>query len=122
MDVAIELNSRGSTDDLHSLRQWIVDDDVLRGRVRLVNTPPELGTLGGVVETLAVALAPGGMATALASVLITWIRRRTGNVIMRITEPDGRSYEISASNVRTLSADEIKEITAQLARDLGDAQ
>ncbi|WP_410676970.1 effector-associated constant component EACC1 [Amycolatopsis sp. cmx-4-68] len=122
MDVAIEVaNHQGGPDDLHSLRQWMAEEDALRGRVRLVPAAPEPGALGGVVETLTIALGPGGVATALAGVLITWIRRRAGNVVVKVSEPGGKAYEFSASNVRTLSAEDLKEITEKLARDLGDA-
>lgn len=121
MDVAIEiLGQQGSPDELRSLRQWMVEEEALRGRVRLVSAAPEPGALGGVVETLAIALAPGGVATALASVVITWIRRRTGNVVVKISEPGGKTYELSADNVRILSAEDLQEIAGKLARDLGD--
>jgi hypothetical protein len=123
VNLAIEVEGRhGRTDEVRSLRQWMVEDDELRGRVRFVTAPPEPGTLGGVAETLMIALGPGGVATALASVLITWIRRRTGNVTVKITKPDGVKYELSTDTMRSLSADDLKEITARLARDLEATQ
>jgi len=119
VDVAIEVQT-GLADagDVRSLRQWMVADEMLRGRVRVSTAPPDHGTLGGVVETLTVALGPGGVATALASVLISWIRRRTGNVSVKISKPDGASYEFSATNIRSLSGVELQEVTAKLARHL----
>jgi hypothetical protein len=100
VDVLIEVEARRPADEVRSLRQWLLDENALRGRVRLVEPPVTPGTLGSVVETLAVALGPGGVATAAASVLIAWIRRRTGDVTLKVTQPDGSSFELSATNVQ----------------------
>lgn len=116
MDLTIEVQARRAADELRSLRAWMVAEDALRGRVRLVAAAPGPGTLGSVVETLAVTLGPGGVATALASVLITWIRQRTGNVKFRISKPDGTSCEFSATYVSGLSASEVQKMIAALSR------
>src|SRR5215813_8465127 len=67
--------------ELRSLREWLVREEELRGRVTLIEPAPRPGTLGSVVESLLVMLGPGGTATALASVLITWIRHRSHEAI-----------------------------------------
>ena len=40
--------------------------------------------------------------TALASVVIAWLRRRTGSVAVRLTRPDGSLVELAADRVRAL--------------------
>ncbi|MEV5506657.1 effector-associated constant component EACC1 [Streptomyces orinoci] len=118
MDVAIEVRGQRSGDELRSLCEWLVADERLRGRVRLDIAPPVPGTLGSALETLSVAVGPGGVATALASVLITWIRRRTGSVSLKVSKPDGSTYELNAAPVRGLTATEVRELAGELAQRL----
>ncbi|MFF2073274.1 hypothetical protein ACFVXG_00785 [Kitasatospora sp. NPDC058162] len=114
----IRIDGTGSTDELRSLRQWLIEEDRLRGRVQLAEAPPEPGTLGSVLDTLTVALGPGGVATAVASVLISWIRRQRGNVSVKVTRPDGTVAELSATHVSALEAPEVRQLAAELARSL----
>ncbi|MFJ2021612.1 MULTISPECIES: effector-associated constant component EACC1 [Streptomyces] len=117
--MVVEVVGDRSADELRSLRDWLVAEEELRGRVRLELPPPEPGALGSVVEALTVALAPGGVATAVASVLISWLRRRTGDVSVKVIRPDGASTEFSATNVSGLDAAQIQRMTAELSRSLG---
>ncbi|MGY2119316.1 effector-associated constant component EACC1 [Nocardia gipuzkoensis] len=87
-------------DSLRALRTWLVGEDLLRGRARVVTSPPPEGALGSTVETLAIALAPGGAVTVLASALITWIRRQRGDITLKVVRPDGASVEFSGANAR----------------------
>jgi hypothetical protein len=116
--VVVEVVGDRSADELRSLRDWLVAEEELRGRVRLELPPPEPGALGSAVEALTVALGPGGVATAAASVLISWLRRRTGNVSVKVVRPDGTSTEFSATNVSGLDATEVRRIAAELSRSL----
>lgn len=76
------------------------------------------GTLGSALETLAVALGPGGVATVTASVLIAWLRRRTSDVTLKVSRPDGASYEFSATNVTALDPAGVRELEERLSRAL----
>lgn len=114
----VEVIGDRSADELRSLRDWLVAEEQLRGRVRLESPPPEPGALGSVVEALTVALGPGGVATAAASVLISWLRRRTSDISVKMTLPDGTSTEFSTTNVSGLDAAEVRRITAELSRSL----
>lgn len=102
MKLTLAVESRLAADELRSLREWLVADEELRGRVRLSEAAPAPGTLGSVVDTLVVALGPGGVATATASVLIAWIRRRKSDVTIKGTRQDGSSFELHATNVPEL--------------------
>src|SRR5579859_5942433 len=88
-----------SVDLIRSLRGWLLDDDDLQCRVVFARVVPESNTLGPSMDALVVALAPG-VATALASVLIAWIRRQTGDGTIRITRIDGTSVELDIKNVQ----------------------
>ncbi|MDH6579121.1 hypothetical protein [Kitasatospora sp. MAP5-34] len=116
--ILVQVEGGGSADDVRSLRQWLVAEDELRGRVVLAETPPPPGALGAVVDALTVALGPGGVATAIASVLISWIRRQRGSVSVKVTRPDGTVTELSATHVSGLEPARLRELTAELSGSL----
>lgn len=64
---------------LRSLHSWLVKEPQLKGRVRLAPGVPEPDRLGPGLDAVLIALGPGGVATAVASVAIAWIRRQTGS-------------------------------------------
>lgn len=59
MSVTVALAGAGTADELRSLHEWLSAEEELRGRVRLVQSPPPPNALGSVPEMLTVALAPG---------------------------------------------------------------
>ena len=109
-------------DEVRSLRTWLLDESALQGRVTLTAAQPASDTLGGTMETLAVALGPGGVATALASVLITWIRRRTTDVTVKITKSDGSTLEMVGRHIRRLDSEGMRTLTAELTKVIDDAE
>jgi hypothetical protein len=119
MEVTVRVDAEHLGDELRSLREWMIADAELRGRVHLTVRPPEPGKLGAVSDSLTVALGSGGAvtatATAVSTVLITWIRRRAGTITVKLTRPDGASVEYHAENIRGLSAAEINAATTKLA-------
>ncbi|MET8630553.1 hypothetical protein ABZW30_43805 [Kitasatospora sp. NPDC004669] len=112
MDVTLAAAGGQGADELRSLRAWLTDVDELRGRVTSVESPPVPGTLGPVLDALAVALGPGGVATALATAVFSWIRQRRGEVTLKISRPDGASVEISGKRVQGLDDRMIRELLA----------
>jgi hypothetical protein len=118
VDLAVTVEAREPGAAVRALREWLVAEPVLRGRVRLVQPAPQPGSLGGVVEALTVALGQGGAATALVSVLVAWIRRRVGDVSVTLTRPDGTSVKVDATHVRGLDSDGVADLVADIARSL----
>lgn len=96
MEVTISVTCEYEVDELRSLYTWLVGDPELRGRVRLVEQPPQPGTLGSIPDLLTVA-GPGGV---LATAAIAWLRNRTSDVVCTVTRKDGASVEVSAKRVR----------------------
>jgi hypothetical protein len=82
------------------LRASLVAEDELRGHVRMLNAAPAPGTLGIPPEALVVSLGQGGAITVLASALVTWLRRRTTDVTIKITRRDGSQTEVHARQAR----------------------
>ncbi|WP_063832353.1 effector-associated constant component EACC1 [Streptomyces novaecaesareae] len=122
MDVTLTAAGGQEADELRSLRTWLTDVDELRGRVTSVESPPVPGTLGPVLDALAVALGPGGVATALATAVISWIRQRRGEVTLKISRPDGASVEISGKRVQGLDDRTIRALLADAIRILEAAE
>ncbi len=118
MGVTVVITENGTADDLRSLRSWLLDTDSLRGRVDLVERPPDPGQLGPALEALVVILGPGGAATALSAALLSWIRHRTSDLQLKLTQENGRSVELSARRVRALNADALRTQIEQLTRTL----
>jgi hypothetical protein len=103
--------------DLRSLREWLVQEDELRGRVKLVEPAPQSGSLGATLDALLVVLGPGGAATILAGALISWIRhRRPPEARYEITLPDGTSVKLSTRQVRGMDADAVRKLVADVSQ------
>ncbi|MGC4770505.1 effector-associated constant component EACC1 [Micromonospora sp. DT44] len=106
---------------LESLQEWLVDDGELRGRVTGLESPPPPGALGPVLDSLLLALAPGSVATALATALISWIRHRGGAVRVEVELPDGRRVKLEADRVRELTDAQVRahlvDLVAALTTD-----
>lgn len=124
MEVRLTVDGGAAAERLWSLRERLAEVAEFRGRVVDVESPPPPGTLGPVLDALSVAVAPGGVVAALAPVLLAWIRAQRGTVTVRITRPDGRSMEITASRVRDLHTralrDQVDDILRHLAEDRED--
>jgi len=110
VDIEIRLQDG---DNLRSLRGWLIGEDELRGRVRLVESPPPPGALGMLPELLVVTLAQGDI-TALATVLITWLRQRRGELAIRVKHKD-TEVEVSGKVVRGLDAEALQQEASRLA-------
>jgi hypothetical protein len=98
--------------DLHKSLNW---DRKLHGRARLVPVAAPRGTLGAHLTQLLVTLESGGMATAFATVLVTWIKKRAGSVTAKVTLPDGTAIELTAERVRGLKPEDLQKQIEQLA-------
>lgn len=106
--------------ELRSLFTWLGGEQELRGRVRLLETAPEPGTLGGWPEALAVALGEGGAVTVLASAVMSWIRHRTSDVTVTVTRPDGTSVTLATARIRGTDLAGLKELLEQAVEALED--
>ena len=100
--------------DAGELAAWLADEGELRGCVRRVAAPVPMGVLGADLAQLAVSLTSGGAATALASAVIAWLKRRAGPVTVRVSR-DGSMIELSVSRVREMSAEDLQKQVDQLA-------
>ena len=115
MPESLVLSLTGNSDDATDLYAWLGWDSELRGRVRLAPPAVPEGALGADLTQLLVTLESGGMATAFASVLVAWIRRRAGSVTVKVTHPDGTQFELTAERVREFNAEDLQKQAAQLA-------
>lgn len=124
MPVEVQLTVSGDSPAaaLRSLEGWLAGRDELRGRARALVTPPGPSEMGSAADALAVALGPGGVATgvatALASVLVSWIRRQRGKLSLTVKRSDGAEFTLSADHVRGLTTEQIPPLIGQLTTAL----
>jgi hypothetical protein len=120
LDVRItaEDAGQGRDDALRSLLAWLRDVDELRGRVKGVESPPVTGTLGPVLDGLAVVVGPGGVATALTTAVVAWLRSRRSDVTLKVTGLDGTAVELSAKRVRLQGDQELRSLVDESVRAL----
>jgi hypothetical protein len=118
MQVRLTVAGDDATTAMRSLEAWLAGQDELRGRVHPGVVAPQPGAMGSVAEVLMVAVGQGGVATAVASVLISWIRRQAGTVSVNVTRPDGAEIALTADHVRGLTTEEVPSLVTQLAATL----
>ncbi|MET9383697.1 hypothetical protein ABZY09_22170 [Streptomyces sp. NPDC002928] len=118
--VRIEIRGGVPSDLLRSIHAALTHEPQWRGRVSFVEAPQQPEGLGGLIEALAVALAPGGAAAVLVGAVVSWVRRQSvGDVVCRLSRPDGTSVEVSAPLARSLrGADEVRALVEDLTRQL----
>ncbi|MGH4002440.1 MAG: effector-associated constant component EACC1 [Pseudonocardiaceae bacterium] len=118
MEVRLTATGDDAEAAMQSLEAWLAGHEELRGRLRLVATAPQPDTMGSVAEMLIITMGPAGVATAVASVLISWIRRQSGKVSVNVTRPDGAEITLTAEHVRGLTTEEVRSIVIQLEATL----
>lgn len=99
-----------------SLHGWLAGREELRGRVRAVAAAPPPGAMGQVPDL--VLTLGSGVASATASVLISWIRRRVGKVSVTARRSAGAEITLTARHVRGLTQQEIGLLVDRLAEAL----
>lgn len=94
----VSVSLDGSDDELRQLAGWLRDEDELRGRVRIVDRPIEPGRMGGVLDTVEVALTSGTAGTLVTS-LFAWLthRRAAGRVKLKVRNGD-RTIELTCGS------------------------
>jgi hypothetical protein len=110
----VTLSVSGGAAEAAELAAWLDEEDALRGRVRREAGPVPDGALGGELQQLVVGLTSGGVATAVASVIVAWLRRRTGSVSVRVSGRDGFELEVRADQVRYMDAEQLRAQVDQL--------
>jgi hypothetical protein len=114
MQATLAVEGDGAAAAMRSLQTWLQTKEELRGQVRPVVRTPQPGEMGSVVEALTFAAEASEVATAIASVVIAWIRRQAGKVSVRVTRPDGAEMTVTADHVRGLTPEEIRSMVTQL--------
>ncbi|GAA2903030.1 hypothetical protein GCM10010472_71560 [Pseudonocardia halophobica] len=114
MNVRIELQGPAvSSDDLRSLRAWLVEEEDLRGRVREVQRAPDADSLGPTLEALQIIADPA--AGVLTAALVTWLKNRTGTLKLVVRSESGASVELESSHARTVRAEEVGDLAERLS-------
>lgn len=118
-EISVRVFGDDAAGELRSLLHWLDGDDAMRGRIRAAGGPPSPGQMGAGVESLVLMLAPGGVATACATVLIAWIRSRSGAISIEVSRPDGARMRLDAKNTSQIPHERIDELAARMSALLG---
>ncbi|MER7179431.1 hypothetical protein ABT404_08090 [Streptomyces hyaluromycini] len=119
--VRVEIHGAASSGSLRSLYSSLMQEPEWRGRVEVVKAPPQPETLSSSLpEALAITLAPGGVVAVLVGAVVSWARRQAvGDVVCKLSWPDGTSAEVSAPIARGLrGADEVRALVEDAVRQL----
>ncbi|WP_380280787.1 hypothetical protein [Kitasatospora purpeofusca] len=118
MDVHISVTGGETVAEAESLTDWLRGEPGLRG-VALTGRTPGPGEMGGVLDTVSVALGAGGGLSVLASSLRTWFAQpRRSDVRLKIRRPGGVTVELDAKRVR---AGELEAILRSALEDAAGA-
>lgn len=99
------------SDDLRSLRGWLIADDALRGHVQVVERPPAPDALGPALDALRIIGDPA--AATLAWALITWLRNQRHDLTVTFGR-DGDETKVTYSGKRLRQSDHA-QIQAEIA-------
>jgi hypothetical protein len=91
----VRLRVTGDTAGLEDLQDWLRREPELRGRVRHPPAPVSAGEMGGLSDTLVVALGSGGAISVLLGSVQVWLQRRR-DVSVEVCDGDGRRVAITA--------------------------
>jgi hypothetical protein len=114
-DLVLTLSGDGaSSDELRSLRAWLLQEDELRGRVETVERPPDADRLGPVLEALRIVADPA--AGVLTAVLLAWLRTRVSSVRLGLRRSKVGNVEVELdASVPGMDADALAELTERIS-------
>jgi hypothetical protein len=109
----LRISLPGTTGDevLEDLHDRLTDDPALRPMVRLRPGTPGHGGAGAVAGVLTVALGSGGVLTALASILGTWLTQQGPQGLRIRVERGSHAVEIEGTGMQ---AAEVKQVLRDL--------
>jgi hypothetical protein len=97
----------------------MLDVRSLSGPADLQQADPKPGEMGSLTDALVVAAGSGGAITAIAGALVSWLRHRTTDLTIKITRPDGSTFEFDGKRVRGVDSEQLNVIIEDLAGQLG---
>jgi hypothetical protein len=113
--ITVRISPDPAGDQIRDLHKWLRADVDLRGTTRIDGRPPQPGEMGVTADVLVAALAPGGVAVALVTGVVGWLRARPRDVSLRMTRQDGSELEITVPMARSLQPKEVGEMIGQVA-------
>jgi hypothetical protein len=81
--------------DLQGLSAWLAEEEELRGRVTIPAPAISADEMGGIADTLVVALGAQGAGAILATAVSTWIKHRRPSADIEVSRDGGVSVKIS---------------------------
>ncbi len=97
----IELQAANDIDATGQLYDWLRREDRLRGRIHMAYADLPADAMGGIADTIAVAVGTGGMGTVAASAIVAWLSQRNSDLTVSVTRrPDGVTLKVEARQAK----------------------
>lgn len=92
----IQISVRDAPDGARDLAKWLRDEDDFRSSVRLDDAPISTGEMGGIADSLTVAIGSGGAVAVLVQSLFTWLqaRDRSRHTTLTLKTGDGKEAAV----------------------------
>lgn len=97
------------TKDLRALKGWLDGERELAGRVRVLRAAIGPGHMGGLSDTITVAVGGGGVGAVLVQSIFAWLRQRQRGHRVRLTLQDGGNRRIELELDGVQASDPIVE-------------
>ncbi|EWC63377.1 hypothetical protein UO65_1375 [Actinokineospora spheciospongiae] len=104
----------GEEELLDGLLDWLRREEGLRGRANRTRVTVPATTMGGVVETLTVAVGGGGALTVLVTSVGAWVRNRRSDVTVEVTVAD-RTVRVEGKRIKA-DADSLAALVVEANR------
>lgn len=101
-------------DLLDPLYDWLRREDDLRGRVTRITAMRSPEDMGGLVESLGVAVGGGGALTVLFTSIAGWLRTRRSDITVEVTAGD-RTVRVDGKRVKA-DTESLRELIAEAKR------
>ena len=118
MFIQIESDS-AQMDDLLSLQRYLQAESELRGRVEGRHISPGSGAMGTIIDALTITLGSGG-ATSVIFLVSTWLKQRTTDLTVKLSDRSGQTIEVQATRVKRMTTEELMSFVDDLQQKLGD--
>ncbi|MFJ9446975.1 hypothetical protein ACIRRH_34760 [Kitasatospora sp. NPDC101235] len=105
MDITITLIGESAAADLEGLAAWLAEEDELRGRVTVPAPAVRADEMGGIADTLVVALGAQGAGAILATAVSTWIKHRRPSADVEFSREGGMSVKVSVRDANPETVD-----------------
>jgi Effector Associated Constant Component 1 len=115
--VEIVLTVDGDPEGVRPLYEAVLAEPAFLNARLLTDAAPPGALSGQIAEAINLLMHDGGTSSALAAVIVTWIRSQRGKIEVHIAKPAGK-ITVKASNVPRDNTEALNDFISSLARNI----